>query len=166
MSDVSKYFDLAKVVLDVNRPDYYTYDDGFDEVIRWDNIDDLKRVGDGEEDQDEAQDAPEEDEMAKEATTEPEESKDAPAEDKSEPDYGAMFMGMLKDEDGEVYKAFSQAVKEEVARRVGGSAPAADNSVDDARQLDGFRRMGYKQRLELFESDPDTYNKLNKLDKE
>lgn len=82
------------------------------------------------------------------------------------PDYESIIAEALRHEDGAFYEAFSKAVRAEVEKRVGGMAPKADAESDDARQLIKFRKMGYKERLELLRADPATYQKLTKLDKE
>ena len=68
----------------------------------------------------------------------------------------------MQDQQGELQKMIDAKVKEGIAKALEGMTPKADTKPKSATQKEEFSKMGYKQRLELFKSDPAEYNKLAK----
>ena len=62
----------------------------------------------------------------------------------------------------EMQKIIDTKVKEGIAKALEGMTPKANTKPKSATQKEEFDRMGYRQRLELFKSDPAEYNKLAK----
>lgn len=78
------------------------------------------------------------------------------------------FAEMLKAEDAEstfenikIFEAkFNEAVEKLVNERLKGKTPKAQTGAVDGVTKEAFNKMSYKERLELFNSDPELYNKL------
>ena len=100
-----------------------------------------------------------------EPITEPKEPTEPTTEPQNEPtvDYNKMFDEMLKDKESEVFKAFNNAVKTEVEKRIAGTTPKTSTTVNT--ELENFKNMSYKERLELSKTDIDAYNKLSQLER-
>lgn len=86
-------------------------------------------------------------------------------QEQQEPDFLAMLQEQLKDDKSEVHKAFMAAVKAEVEKRIAGQTPKANPTSRTKAELDRFRSMTYKERLELAKANPDTYKKLSQLER-
>ena len=78
------------------------------------------------------------------------------------------FAEMLKAQDAEstfenikVFEAkFNEAVERLVNERLKGKTPKAQTGAVDGVTKEAFNKMSYKERLELYNSDPELYNKL------
>ena len=78
------------------------------------------------------------------------------------------FAEMLKAEDAEstfenikIFEAkFNEAVEKLVNERLKGKTPKAQTGAVDGVTKEAFNKMSYKERLELYNSDPELYNKL------
>ena len=78
------------------------------------------------------------------------------------------FAEMLKANDAEstfenikVFEAkFNEAVEKLVNERLKGKTPKAQTGAVDGVTKEAFNKMSYKERLELYNSDPELYNKL------
>ena len=78
------------------------------------------------------------------------------------------FAEMLKANDAEstfenikIFEAkFNEAVEKLVNERLKGKTPKAQTGAVDGVTKEAFNKMSYKERLELFNSDPELYNKL------
>ena len=78
------------------------------------------------------------------------------------------FAEMLKAKDAEstfenikvFEEKFNQAVEKLVNERLKGTAPKAATSTSTGITKDQFQKMSYQERLELFNADPELYNKL------
>lgn len=86
-------------------------------------------------------------------------------EQTQEVDYIALLNEQLQDKESAVYKAFAEAVKAEVEKRLAGQTPKANPTDRTKNQLDRFRNMSYKERAELARANPDTYQKLVQLER-
>lgn len=86
-------------------------------------------------------------------------------EQPQEVDYIALLNEQLQDKESAVYKAFAEAVKAEVEKRLAGQTPKANPTDHTKNQLDRFRNMSYKERAELARANPDTYQKLVQLER-
>lgn len=106
-----------------------------------------------------------------EPTTEPQEPIVEPVEPVQEPqeaqevDYIGLLNEQLQDKESAVYKAFTEAVKAEVEKRLAGQTPKANPTDRTKNQLDRFRNMSYKERAELARANPDAYQKLVQLER-
>lgn len=78
------------------------------------------------------------------------------------------FAEMLKAQDAEstfenikIFEAkFNEAVERLVNERLKGKTPKAQTGAVDGVTKEAFNKMSYKERLELYNSDPELYNKL------
>ena len=78
------------------------------------------------------------------------------------------FAELLKAEDAEstfenikIFEAkFNEAVEKLVNERLKGKTPKAQTGAVDGVTKEAFNKMSYKERLELYNSDPELYNKL------
>ena len=78
------------------------------------------------------------------------------------------FAEMLKAQDAEstfenikIFEAkFNEAVEKLVNERLKGKTPKAQTGAVDGVTKEAFNKMSYKERLELYNSDPELYNKL------
>ena len=78
------------------------------------------------------------------------------------------FAEMLKAEDAEstfenikIFEAkFNEAVEKLVNERLRGNTPKAQTGAVEGVTKEAFNKMSYKERLELYNSDPELYNKL------
>ena len=78
------------------------------------------------------------------------------------------FAEMLKSEDAEstfenikIFEAkFNEAVERLVNERLKGKTPKAQTGAVEGVTKEAFNKMSYKERLELYNSDPELYNKL------
>ena len=78
------------------------------------------------------------------------------------------FAEMLKAQDAEstfenikIFEAkFNEAVERLVNERLKGNIPKAQTGAVDGVTKEAFNKMSYKERLELYNSDPELYNKL------
>ena len=78
------------------------------------------------------------------------------------------FAEMLKANDAEstfenikVFEAkFNEAVEKLVNERLRGNTPKAQTGAVEGVTKEAFNKMSYKERLELYNSDPELYNKL------
>ena len=78
------------------------------------------------------------------------------------------FAEMLKAEDAEstfenikIFEAkFNEAVERLVNERLKGKTPKAQTGAVEGVTKEAFNKMSYKERLELYNSDPELYNKL------
>ena len=78
------------------------------------------------------------------------------------------FAEMLKAEDAEstfenikIFEAkFNEAVEKLVNERLKGKTPKAQTGAVEGVTKEAFNKMSYKERLELYNSDPELYNKL------
>lgn len=86
-------------------------------------------------------------------------------EQPQEVDYIALLNEQLQDKESAVYKAFTEAVRAEVEKRLAGQTPKANPTDRTKNQLDRFRNMSYKERAELARENPDTYQKLVQLER-
>lgn len=86
-------------------------------------------------------------------------------EQPQEVDYIGLLNEQLQDKESAVYKAFTEAVKAEVEKRLAGQTPKANPTDRTKNQLDRFRNMSYKERAELARANPDTYQKLVQLER-
>lgn len=106
-----------------------------------------------------------------EPTTEQQEPIVEPVEPVQEPqevqevDYIGLLNEQLQDKESAVYKAFTEAVKAEVEKRLAGQTPKANPTDRTKSQLDRFRNMSYKERAELARANPDAYQKLVQLER-
>ena len=62
----------------------------------------------------------------------------------------------------ETQKIIDAKVKEGIAKALEGMTPKADTKPKSAAKKEEFDKMSYRQRLELFKTDPAEYNKLAK----
>ena len=75
---------------------------------------------------------------------------------------------MLKAQDAEstfenikIFEAkFNEAVEKLVNERLKGKTPKAQTGAAEGVTKEAFDKMSYKERLELYNSDPELYNKL------
>ena len=78
------------------------------------------------------------------------------------------FAEMLKAQDAEstfenikIFEAkFNEAVEKLVNERLKGNTPKAQTGAVEGVTKEAFNKMSYKERLELYNSDPELYNKL------
>ena len=78
------------------------------------------------------------------------------------------FAEMLKAQDAEstfenikIFEAkFNEAVERLVNERLKGKTPKAQTGAVEGVTKEAFNKMSYKERLELYNSDPELYNKL------
>ena len=78
------------------------------------------------------------------------------------------FAEMLKAQDAEstfenikIFETkFNEAVERLVNERLKGKTPKAQTGAVDGVTKEAFNKMSYKERLELYNSDPELYNKL------
>ena len=78
------------------------------------------------------------------------------------------FAEMLKAQDAEstfenikIFEAkFNEAVERLVNERLKGNTPKAQTGAVEGVTKEAFNKMSYKERLELYNSDPELYNKL------
>ena len=72
------------------------------------------------------------------------------------------FAEMLKAQDAEsTFEAkFNEAVERLVNERLKGKTPKAQTGAVEGVTKEAFNKMSYKERLELYNSDPELYNKL------
>ena len=78
------------------------------------------------------------------------------------------FAELLKAEDAEstfenikIFEAkFNEAVEKLVNERLRGKTPKAQTGAVEGVTKEAFNKMSYKERLELYNSDPELYNKL------
>lgn len=78
------------------------------------------------------------------------------------------FAEMLKANDAEstfenikIFEAkFNEAVEKLVNERLRGNTPKAQTGAVEGVTKEAFNKMSYKERLELYNSDPELYNKL------
>ena len=78
------------------------------------------------------------------------------------------FAEMLKAQDAEstfenikIFEAkFNEAVEKLVNERLKGKTPKAQTGAVEGVTKEAFNKMSYKERLELYNSDPELYNKL------
>ena len=78
------------------------------------------------------------------------------------------FAEMLKAQDAEstfenikVFEAkFNEAVEKLVNERLRGNTPKARSEVSSGMSKEAFDKLSYKEKVELFNADPELYNKL------
>lgn len=78
------------------------------------------------------------------------------------------FAEMLKAEDAEstfenikIFEAkFNEAVERLVNERLKGNTPKARSEVSSGMSKEAFDKLSYKEKVELFNADPELYNKL------
>ena len=78
------------------------------------------------------------------------------------------FAEMLKAEDAEstfenikVFEAkFNEAVEKLVNERLRGNTPKARSEVSSGMSKEAFDKLSYKEKVELYNTDPELYNKL------
>lgn len=71
-----------------------------------------------------------------------------------------MITAAIESQSGAINEALQAYINAEVQKRIAGVAPKANTTNTAAVDKAKFEKMGYKERLQLFNSSPETYKKL------
>lgn len=91
------------------------------------------------------------------------ETQDKPAEGQDTPPAVLtpdMITAAIESQSGAINEALQAYINAEVQKRIAGVAPKANTTNTAAVDKAKFEKMSYKERLQLFNSSPETYKKL------